>query len=80
MSEYNKKISTTPKTYDTSQDNRNRTPTAPQLQNFYSNHPLSLVTRYYRNTAMTDLISPIHSYPQNPVSHIVVHQPNIEDI
>ena len=31
ISEYNKKLSTTPNTYDISQDTRNTTPTAPQL-------------------------------------------------
>ena len=43
INEYIEKLSTTPNAYDTSQDNRNTTPKAPQLDNLQKNHPLSLV-------------------------------------
>ena len=75
ISEYNKKLSTTPNAYDTSQDNRYTTPTSPPLHNLHNNHPLSLVPRNYRNTPVTEHISTSHSYPQIPVTHIVAHQP-----
>ena len=52
--------------------------TASQLQNFHNNQPLSLIQRNYKNTAIAEHIFPSHSYPQSPVSHIVVHPPNIE--
>ena len=35
--EYNKKLSTTPNAYDTPQDNRNTTPTAPKIHNLHNN-------------------------------------------
>ena len=79
ISEYNKKISITTNTYDTLRDNRNTTPIAPQLQNFHIFHPFFLVSRNYRKTAKKDHMSPSHSYPQSPISHIVVHQLNIGD-
>ena len=77
--EYNKKLLTTPNAYHTPQVNRNTTSTAPQLHNLHNNHPLSLVPRSYRNTAITEHISSGHSYSQSPVTQIVAHQPNIED-
>ena len=80
-SEYNKKLPTKPKAYDTSQDNINPTPTAtPHLHHLHDNHPLSLVPRNYRNTlAKTEHTSQGHSYPQSPVSHISLHQSTIDD-
>ena len=62
-----------------SQDNKNTTPTAPHLNNLYNNHPLSLVTRNYRNTAITEHIPTSHSYQQNLVTHIIAQKPNIEE-
>ena len=75
ISEHNKKLSTATVTDDTSQDNKNITPTAPQFQDFQINHQLFLVPRNYRHTPITEHSSSSHSYPQSPVSHIVVHQP-----
>ena len=79
ISEYNNQLSTTPNTYDTSQDKKYITPTAPQFTNFRNNHSLSLVPRNYRHTLITKYTSSSHSYPQSPFSHIVVHQPNVDD-
>ena len=75
----NKKLSTTPNAYDNPQDNKNTTPSAPQLHNLHNNHPLTLVPRIYRNTAITEHISTSHSYPRGPVTHIIAQQPNIEE-
>ena len=72
------KLSITPNWYDTPTDNRYTTPTAPQSHNLHNNHPLSLVPRNYRKTAVTEHISRNHSYPQSAVTHIVTHQPHIE--
>ena len=44
--EYNTKLSTNPNTYDDSNNKTNALPTAPHLPN---NHPLSLVSRNFRN-------------------------------
>ena len=43
INEYNKKLSTTPNAYEYLQDNKNTTPTAPQLPTLHHNHPLSLI-------------------------------------
>ena len=79
INEYNKQLSTTPNTYDTSQDKKYKIPTAPQFENFRNNHSLSLVPRNYRHSLITKHTSSSRSYPQSPVSHIVVHHPNIDD-
>ena len=79
MKEYNPKLSTTPNTYDDSQNNTNTTSTAPQLQSLNHNHPLYLKPRNFRNIALTDLISPRPNYLQSPIQHIITQQPNIED-
>ena len=68
LKEYITKLSTTPNTYDDSQNNTNTTPTAPQLQSLSHYHPLSLVPRNFRNKALTDFISSRPNYPQNPNS------------
>ena len=39
IKEYNTMLSKTPNTYDDSQNNTNKTPTAPQLLNLKHNHP-----------------------------------------
>ena len=80
ISEYNKKLSTTPNAYDNSQGNKNLICTAPQSHNFHKNHPLSLVPRNYRIITVTEHICTSHSYTQSPVTHIVDHQPNVEEI
>ena len=79
IKEYNTKLSTTPNTYDDSQNNTNTTPRAPQLQSLNHNHPLSLVPRNFRNIALTDLKPSRPKYPQSPVRHIITQQSNIED-
>ena len=79
IKEYNTKISITPNTFDSSQNNTNKTPTAPQLQSLNHNHPLSFVPRNFRNIALTDLISSRPNYPQSPIQHIITQQPNIEE-
>ena len=77
--EYNTMLSTTPNTYENSQNITNTTPTAPQLQRLNHNHPISLVLRNFRNIALTDLITSRSNYPQSPIQHITTQQPNIED-
>ena len=57
IKEYKTKLSTTPNTYDNSQNNTNTMPTAPQLQTLNHKHPLSLVPRNFRNIALTEHIS-----------------------
>ena len=79
IKEYKTKLSTALNTNDDSQNNTNKTPTAPQLQNLNHNHPLSLVPRNFRNIALTDLITSRSNYPQSPIQHILIQQPNIED-
>ena len=78
IKEYNTKLSTTPNTYDDGQNNTNTTPTAPQLQSLNHNHPISLVTRNFRNIALKDLISSRPNYPQHPIQHIINQQSNLE--
>ena len=51
IKEYNTKISTTPNTYDESQQNTNASPTAPQLPSLKHNHPSLLVPRNFRHFA-----------------------------
>ena len=62
ISEYTKKLSTTPNTYDNSQETRNTTPTATQLHKLQNNHPLSLVLRNWRNISLTEHISTSHTH------------------
>ena len=81
FSEFIEKLSTTPNAYDNPQDNPNSTLTAPpQLNIQHNRHPLSLVPQNSRNTlAVTEHNSQSHSYPQSPVSHIALNEPNIDD-
>ena len=81
ISKYNKKLFTKANPYDTLQDNKSATPTASsQLHNLQNNQPLSLVPQNYRNRlAVTERTSQGHSYPQSHVSHIALHQSNIDD-
>ena len=79
IKEYNTKLSTTPNTYDNSQNKTNTTPTAPQLQNLSRNDPLSLVPQNFRIIALTDLITSRSNYPHSPIQHIINQQPSIED-
>ena len=61
VNQYNKKLTTTANAFDNSQDNKNTTPTSPQLHSLHNNHPLSLVPRNRRNIALTEHISTSHS-------------------
>ena len=74
IKDYNTKLSTTPNTYDDSQNNTNTTPTVSQLPNLHHKHPLSLVPRTFQNIALTDIISSRPNYPQSPIQHIVTQQ------
>ena len=76
IKEYNTKLSTNPNTYDDSNNNTNALPTAPQLPN---NHPLSLVSRYFRNIAITNPLNSRPSHIQSPIQHIVTQEPSIDD-
>ena len=80
MNEHNKKLSTTPNTYNNPQGTKNTTPTAPQLHTLQNNHPLSLVPRNYRNISQTEHISTSRRYPQSPVTHIVAQQLNLDEM
>ena len=79
ITKYKKKLSTTPKTYDNSQDTRNTTTTVPQLHTLENNHQLSLTPRIYRNISLTEHISTSHRYPQSPVTLIEAQQPNVDE-
>ena len=79
IKQYNIKLSTTPNTYDNSQNKTNTTPTAPQLQTINHNQPLSLVPRIFRKIALTEHISSRSNYPQSPIQHIITQQFLIED-
>ena len=68
IKEYNTKLSTNPNTYDDSNNNTNGLPTAPHLPN---NHPLSLVSRNFRNLATTNPLNLRPSHIQSPIQHIV---------
>ena len=76
IKEYNTKLSTNPNTYDDSNNNTNALPTAPNLP---SNHPLSLVSRYFQNLAITNPLNLRPSHIKSPIQHIVTQQPSIED-
>ena len=64
IKECNTKISTTPNTYDESQNNTNATPTAPQLPGLHHSHPL----------AHTNTTNSRPNYVQSPIHHIVKQQ------
>ena len=82
IKEYNTKLSTNPNTYDEPNNNNNNTnalPTAPHLPNLQFNHPLSLVSRNFRNLAITNPSNLRHSHIQSPIQHIVTQHPQIDD-
>ena len=79
IKEYNTKLSTKPNTYDESQNKTNLSPAAPQLANLHHNHPLSLVSRNFRNLALTNPTKLRPSYIQSPVHHIVTHHSQNDD-
>ena len=73
------KISTRPNAYDNLQNNANTTPTAPQLSNLHHNRPLSLVSRNFRNLALTNPTNLRPSNIQIPIHHIVTQQSQNHD-
>ena len=77
IKEYNTKLSTSPNAYDDSNNNTNTLPTAPHLPN---NHPLSLVSRNFRNLAITSPPKLRPSHIRSPIQHIVTQNPSIDDI
>ena len=79
IKEYNTKLSTNPNTYDDSNNNTNALPTAPHLPNFHHNHPLSLVSRNFRNLAITNPPNLRPSHVQSPIQHIVTQHPQNDD-
>ena len=76
IKEYNTKLSTNLNTYDDSHNKTNALPTARHLPN---NHALSLVSRNFRNLAITNPLNLRPSHIQSPIQHIVTQQPSIED-
>ena len=76
IKENNTKLSTNPNTYDDSNNNTNALATAPHLPN---NHPLSLVSRNFRNLAITNPLNSRPSHIQSPIQHIVTQHPPIND-
>ena len=79
IKENNTKLSTTPNTYDESQNNTNTLPTAPQLTSLNRNHPLSLVPRNFRNLALVNIANSRPNHIQSPIQHIVTQQPQNDD-
>ena len=79
IKEYNTKISTKPNTNDESQKKTNVSPTAPQLPSLHHNHPLSLVSRNFRNLALTNTTSSRPNYIQSPIHHLVTQKSQNDD-
>ena len=79
IKEYNTKLSTNPNTYNDSNTNTNALPTAPHLPNLHHNHPLSLVSRIFRNLAITNPPNLRPSHIQSSIQHIVTQHPPIDD-
>ena len=79
IKEYNTKLSTNPNTYDDSNNNTNALPTAPDLPNLHHNYPLSLVSRNFRNLAITKPPNLRPSHIQSPIQHIRTQHPPIDE-
>ena len=81
IKEYNTKLSTNPNTYDKSHNNTNTLPTAPHSPNLHHNHPLSLVSRNFRNLAITITNPPNlrSSSIQSPIQDIITQNPQNDD-
>ena len=71
IKEYNTKLSTKPNTYDESRNNTNILPTAPHLPNLHHNHPLSIVSRNFRNLSITNPPNLRPNNIQSPIQHIM---------
>ena len=74
IKEYNTKLSTTPNTYDESQNKTNPLPTASQLPSLNRNHPLSLVPRIFRNSALVNIAISRPNHIQSPIQQIETQQ------
>ena len=59
--------------------NINVSPTAPQLPNLNHNHPLSLVSRNFRNLALTNSTNLRTNYLQRPIHRIVNQESRNDD-
>ena len=79
IKEYNTKQSTNPNTCDESNNKTNALPTAPHLPNLHHNHPLSLVSRNFRNLAITNPPNIRPSHVQSPIQLIVTQHPQNDD-
>ena len=79
IKEYNTKLSTKPNTYDESQNNTNTLPLAPYLPNLPQIHPLSLVSRNFRNLAITNPPNLRPNTIQSPIQHIVTQHLQNDD-
>ena len=69
-----------PNTYDESHNKTNTLPTAPHLPNLHHNHPLKLVSRNFRNLAITNPPNLRPSNIQSPIQHIVTQHPQNDNI
>ena len=79
IKEYKTKLSTKPNKYDESQNESNVSPTAPQLKYSHHNHPLPLVSRNFRNLALTNPTNLRSKNIQSPIHHIVTQHPQNND-
>ena len=79
IKEYNTKLSTNPNRYDESNINTNTFPKAPHLPNLHHNHQLSLVSRNFRNLAITNPPNLRPSHIQSPIQHIITQHPQNDD-
>ena len=71
IKEYNTKISTRPNNEE--HNNVDTTPTAPQIPALPQNDPLSLVSRSFRNLAITHNPNFRPNTTQSPIQHIIPH-------
>ena len=79
IKEYNTKLSTNPNTYDESNNHTSALPKAPHLPNLHHNHPLSLVSRNFRNLAITNPPNLRPNHIQSPIQHLVTQHPQNDD-
>ena len=71
IKEYNTKLSKKPNTYDESHNITNILPTAPNLPNLHHNHPLSIVSRNFRNLSITNPPNLRPNNIKNAIQHIM---------
>ena len=73
IKEYNTKLSTRPNTYDEEHNNVDTIRTAPQVPTRPQNHPLSLVSRNFRNLAITNNPNFRPHSIHSPIQHITTN-------